>query len=214
MAEKKPRSHKAELYRATANVLSVGRAIVGIATGYKYAKNEENSLGNFAGIVAAEVSDFVDGELARSAKQIDGHESSSGGNVDQYSDKAFTHALMLGRVIGAVLSNRKREAISYASNQAIQVVRDLRVSRARQEAAEYDIKPDAQRLGKLKTGVLMTTLAIDSLPVDNRKLKVIKTELVHTGLIVSSGLSVISGYSFARGLREKTLSAKEKINQS
>lgn len=200
--------NRARRYQHVADVLSIGRGVLGIVLGAEIASSQRARAPVIAASIAAlSATDYIDGRLAAKAQELDGSISKkTGARVDQLSDKVMTNAVLTGLVINALRNKKYGYATILAANQLVQATRDIKVTPVRALAEKYDVDASARKGGKRKTFANTIALVGAALPMPE---KYNKTADAASAVVLSAGsyLSVDSGIELVselqRGISDK-----------
>lgn len=196
----KPQTY-AKLLQYGANALSLARIVGGVYMGKQLARKEDyRSMPTMLAIGTLAATDLIDGSLARRAKNVHPEHNSKWGKwLDQIADKVFVHGVLAGMTTQAYRNNNRYFAATLATNQAVQLSRDIAVTVLRSQAESAGADTSAQRLGKIKTTVGLVALTGLAAPAVNG----FGQEQAWAGgalLTASSALSAVSGISLTNNL--------------
>ena len=189
----------ARILQRTANALCYTRMIAGPLVGAYIAKERNYRSWRLAGTIGAlAITDAIDGKLARKAATIDPTvKSQRGAWLDQMADKVFTHAILGGITVNVARTSRS-EAAFLATNQIVQLGRDVVVTNIRKHAAEHNVPTNAQMLGKIKAAELLTSSILMTSPLAD---SAAGEATAVVGIAAGTALSVASGISLADSLK-------------
>ncbi len=180
------------------NLLTLSRIVViPLVVGLFYVEGEAARWTACALFVAAAITDWFDGYLARSWNQV----SKFGRFLDPIADK-----LLVASVLFMLAAFDRLSTVSFLPALII-VLREILVSGLREFLAEVRVGMPVSRLAKWKTGIQMT--AIPVLLVGDAA-TFMPTRLVgEVGLWVAAILTIITGWDYLRsGMRHMGESAE------
>lgn len=192
-------ARRARIMQRVADGLCYARMAAGPLIGAYIAKERNYRSWKTAGLIGAlALTDYFDGKLARKAASIDKRvESPAGAWRDQMADKAFTHGIIGGMIVNVARTNKTYAAV-LAVDQLTQLGRDIWITSVRKSAAEHEVPTNAQRLGKIKTGALLTSCIAMASPLADYE---VGEAAAVTGITAGSILSIVSGVSLNNSLK-------------
>jgi len=206
-AQNKNGHTKALWLQRAANALSYSRMIAAPLLFAHIAKGDHRSWKTTGVVGLLALSDGLDGRLARKAAAIDSSIASEHGAwLDQMADKALTHGMLGGLALHSLRTEKPVQGAVLALNQAVQFARDAWVTQIRKKAAAHNISTKAQSLGKIKTSVLLGSLATLASPTAKHR----HGEIIGiAGVTAGSGLALASGISLTHNLSQEILHAQQ-----
>lgn len=187
------------------NLLTISRVpLMFVVVGLMYAQFENAATIAFWFYIAAALTDWFDGMLARRANQV----SQFGRFMDAVIDKVLVLGLMVALINGGYFKFLGRDYALVAMLLWMGILtREFAISGMRMAAAVRGITIEADQSGKVKTFVQLNAigwllgarmLALDWVPPD----QALVTNIVHTiGLalyVLSAVLTITSGISYFR----------------
>ncbi len=174
------------------NLLTMMRvAVIPVIVALFYIDGETARLVNCGLFVAAAITDFFDGWLARRSNQV----SRFGRFLDPIADKLLVAAVLL-MMVGM------ERMTEYAYPAAVVILmREILVSGLREFLAEIQVGMPVTRLAKWKTTVQLMALTV--LLVGDISLIDMPIQLIGEGLLwIAAAMTIITGYDYLReGLR-------------
>lgn len=169
------------------NLLTLSRIVViPVMVALFYVDGPTARWGACALFIAAAITDWFDGYVARSRNQV----STFGRFLDPIADK-----LLVVSVLFMLVAFNRVSQLSILSALVI-VLREIMVSGLREFLAEVRVGLPVSRLAKWKTGIQM--VAIPVLLVGNA-LPILPTrEIGEVGLSVAAALTLITGWDYLR----------------
>jgi len=173
------------------NLLTLSRIVViPLVIGLFYVDGDAARWAGCALFVAAAVTDWFDGYLARSWNQV----SKFGRFLDPIADK-----LLVASVLFMLVAFDRLSTVSFLPALVI-VLREILVSGLREFLAEVRVGLPVSRLAKWKTGIQMT--AIPVLMVGDAATFMPTRQLGEVGLWIAALLTIVTGWDYLRsGLR-------------
>lgn len=173
------------------NLLTLSRIVViPLVIGLFYVDGDGARWAGCALFVAAAITDWFDGYLARSWNQV----SKFGRFLDPIADK-----LLVASVLFMLVAFDRLSTVSFLPALVI-VLREILVSGLREFLAEARVGLPVSRLAKWKTGIQMT--AIPVLLVGDAATFMPTRLLGEVGLWVAALLTIVTGWDYLRsGLR-------------
>ncbi len=171
------------------NLLTYGRILaVPALVGCFYFEGDTASWIGLGIFVAAGVTDFLDGYLAR----IMNLQSSLGRMLDPIADKLLVAVALMMLV--------KNETISGYSLWAAVIIlsREILVSGLREFLAELQVSVPVSQLAKMKTAVQMVAIAFLLAGKAGEKIFSLSTEVGVIGLWIAALLTLYTGYDYFR----------------
>lgn len=167
------------------NLLTLSRImVIPLVVGLFYVEGDAARWAGCALFVAAAVTDWFDGYLARSWNQV----SRFGRFLDPIADK-----LLVASVLFMLGASGRLSHLSYMPALVI-VLREILVSGLREFLAEVRVSMPVSRLAKWKTGIQMT--AIPVLMVGDAAAFMPTRELGEVGLWIAAILTIITGWDY------------------
>lgn len=183
--------------QAQADALTATRKWGGLAAAVVMATKGE-SWPLATAVVGLELTDKLDGHLARQGAELCGTETSKeGSEKDHITDKVFYYSHMSAIIIRDLVDGHYGSAAFVTANTASVVVRDWQMAKLRQRHAHKDTK--AKRLNQIKTVEQDATIAFAETPLSTTETG---RRVRNAGILAGNILSWVSYFRFKKSLED------------
>jgi len=170
------------------NLLTVSRVLLLVPLGWVLAATRAPSWAAFAIFIAAGVTDFLDGYLARKLKQT----SAFGAMLDQICDKIFIIGTLTAAAAAGLLQNLMLVPM------LLIITREFAVAGLREYAAQNARTIPVDKLGKFKTMTQFFAIALMLIPMGGAEFIVWFNHVGAVLLWISALLGIISAVRYLR----------------